>query len=73
MDESQLNALHDKIDDGFRSVDKQLRALDARAARIEDMVEEIADRLLAPSEVTEIGSRTQRPTVADDSQRSPSP
>ena len=67
MDDNQLNALHDKIDDGFRATDRQFRALDSRLARMEDTLEQIASLLLRPGEVNTARSKANRPADLGDS------
>ena len=80
MTDSQLNALHDKIDDGFRAVDRQYRALDsrlagmeARLAGMEGTLDQVASLLLRPGEVSAVRATTSRADNFGESPPSPRP
>lgn len=72
MSESQLNALHDKLDDGFRATDRSLRAIDSRLTGIEESVSDLRDtleefmaRFLRPEEIPAVrASKRSRPDDA---------
>lgn len=63
MNESELNALSDKIDDGFRAVEKRFRALDTRLDQEFSEIRRMLSLLLRPEEVASARPRAKAPDV----------